>query len=80
MRLPAHTELPALPEPAVRALVLHVRAGGLGLAAGHSVRRSCPSLFHLLGPRPLRLACGECVVTYACTWGPWDPLLLCGPF
>lgn len=44
MRPPERTELPAFREPAVPALVLHVRAGGLGLAAGHSVRRSYPSL------------------------------------
>lgn len=44
MSPPARTELPALREPAVLALVLHVRAGGLGLAAGHGVRRSYPSL------------------------------------
>lgn len=44
MRPLARTELPALREPAVRALVLHVRAGGLGLTAGRGVQRSCPSL------------------------------------
>lgn len=44
MRPPARAELPALREPAVLALVLHVRAGGLGLAAGHGVRQSYPSL------------------------------------
>lgn len=43
MRPLARTELPALREPAVRALVLHVRAGGLGLTAGRRVQRSCPS-------------------------------------
>lgn len=66
---PARTELPALREPAVWALVLHVRAGGLGLAAGCGVRRSHPSLSTSWDLHWARLACGGCVVTY----------LLCGP-
>lgn len=51
MRLPACTGLAVLEEPAVGALVLHVRAGGGGLVAGGGVRRTNPQPF-----RPLDLA------------------------
>lgn len=80
MRPPARTELPAFPEPAARALMLHVRAEAwdspLAILSGGRI-----PAFHLLGPHPARPAGGECVVTYACTSGPGiDPLLLCVPF
>lgn len=71
MRLPARTGLAMLEEPAVRALVLHVRAGGWGLVAGSGcVRRTNPQPFRPLGLSSALLAHGGCVTFHACTGGP----------
>lgn len=66
MRPAARTEFLALREPAVPVLVLHVRAGGLGLAAGHGVRLSFPSLSTSWDlPRHNSLAAGASLPTCA---------------
>lgn len=65
MRPPARTGLAALGEPAGRAFVVHVRAGGRGAGCWRWCSAVESQPFHPLGLCPALLAHGGCVPTRA---------------